>query len=145
MYMAKCGAKHLAVVSRSGHNDEKSIRVVNKIEALGAHVDLVTADVTAPEEVERALRQTTTPVAGIVQGAMVLRDRPFSSMTIDEYHQVVDCKIKGTWNLHNAAEKLGLDLDFFTLLSSTSGVSGTRGQANYAAGNAFQDAFAAYR
>lgn len=145
VYMAKCGAKYLAVLSRSGHGDEKSTRIVKRIEALGAHIDLLIADVTVPEEVERALQQTTVPVAGIIQGAMVLRDRPFSSMTFNEYRQALDCKIKGTWNLQNAADKLGLALDFFILLSSSSGVIGARGQANYAAGNAFQDAFAAYR
>ncbi|PYH87720.1 KR-domain-containing protein, partial [Aspergillus ellipticus CBS 707.79] len=36
-------------------------------------------------------------------------------------------------------------LDFFTLLSSISGVVGQKGQANYAAGNAFQDSFARFR
>lgn len=66
-------------------------------------------------------------------------------MTLEEYHQAVGCKIQGTWNLHDAAEKLGLELDFFTMLSSISGVIGQRGQANYAAANVFLDSFAAYR
>lgn len=66
-------------------------------------------------------------------------------MTIDEYHQALACKIQGTWNLHNAAKNLNLNLDFFTMLSSISGVVGQKGQANYAAGNAFLDSFASYR
>lgn len=66
-------------------------------------------------------------------------------MTITEYHEAVQCKIQGTWNLHNAAEKLGLELEFFTMLSSISGVVGNRGQANYAAANVFLDSFAAFR
>jgi hypothetical protein len=60
-------------------------------------------------------------------------------MTLEEYNQVVACKIQGTWNLHAAAERLNLTLDFFTLLSSISGVIGQRGQANYAAANVFLD------
>ena len=36
-------------------------------------------------------------------------------------------------------------LDFFTMLSSVSGVVGQKGQANYAAGNVFLDNFSAYR
>jgi NAD(P)-dependent dehydrogenase (short-subunit alcohol dehydrogenase family) len=73
VYLAKSGAKHLAVISRSGHSDEKSQGVVKDIRALGCEIDLLRADVANLSEVERALSQTTVPIAGIVQGAMVLR------------------------------------------------------------------------
>ncbi|WYZ45768.1 hypothetical protein EsH8_VIII_001084 [Colletotrichum jinshuiense] len=145
IYLAKSGAKHLAVISRSGHTDEKSRSIVKQIRALGSNIDLLTADVTSKGDVQRAFNQTTFPIGGIIQGAMVLRDRPFDSMTLEEYHQAVGCKIQGTWNLHEAAEKLNLELDFFTMLSSISGVIGQRGQANYAAANVFLDSFASYR
>jgi hypothetical protein len=36
-------------------------------------------------------------------------------------------------------------MDFFIMLSSVAGIFGNRGQSNYAAGNTFQDALAAYR
>ncbi|CAI7593555.1 unnamed protein product [Penicillium palitans] len=145
VYLAKCGAKHLAVISRSGHADEKSQGVVREIQALGCEIDLLSGDVSIKDDVEKAFRQTTVPIAGIVQGAMVLQDRTFSSMSVDEYHGALACKVQGTWNLHNAAANLGLQLDFFTMLSSISGVVGQKGQANYAAGNAFLDSFASYR
>lgn len=51
----------------------------------------------------------------------------------------------GSWNLHTAALNQALELDFFTMLSSLSAVLGLKGNASYAAGNHFQDAFAAYR
>lgn len=51
-------------------------------------------------------------------------------------------KITGTRNLHAC---LPSSLDFFVMLSSISGICGARSQANYAAGNTFQDAFAAHR
>ncbi|ROV86995.1 hypothetical protein VMCG_10816 [Cytospora schulzeri] len=76
---------------------------------------------------------------------MVLRDRTFASMTIEEYHEAQSCKVQGTWNLHEVALDMGLSLDFFTLLSSISGLCGSKGQANYAAANAFLDAFAKHR
>lgn len=66
-------------------------------------------------------------------------------MALAEYHEALQCKVRGTWNLHESAESLGLKLESFTLLSSLSGIIGHIGQANYAAGNVFLDAFAAYR
>lgn len=74
------------------------------------------------------------------------QDRPYDSMTIDDYHQAIEAKVRGTWNLHQAAlDEQEQPLDFFTMLSSISGVVGNKGQANYAAGNAFLDAFAYFR
>ncbi|PSN59528.1 PKSKA1 [Corynespora cassiicola Philippines] len=145
VYLAKQGAKNLAVMSRSGHTDQKSQGIVKQISGLGAHIDLLTADVTNAEDVVRAFGQTRVPIAGIIQGAMVLRDRPFDQMTLAEYHEAAQCKTRGTWNLHDAAEKLNLNLGFFTLLSSISGVIGNRGQGNYAAANTFLDSFAEFR
>lgn len=66
-------------------------------------------------------------------------------MTVDEYHATISSKVQGTWNLHHAVQHLNLSLDFFTMLSSISGVVGQKGQANYAAANVFMDAFAVYR
>ena len=56
---------------------------------------------------------------------------------------VVRPKVDGAWNLHKSL--LNHRLDFFIMLSSTSGVIGNRGQAAYAAANSFLDAFTHYR
>lgn len=64
-------------------------------------------------------------------------------MTIDEYNNSVRPKVQGTWNLHNALAKN--KLDFFIMLSSTSGIIGNSSQAQYAAASTFLDAFADYR
>ena len=66
-------------------------------------------------------------------------------MTITDYHETIKSKIQGTWNLHNISQEEKLNLDFFTMLSSISGVVGQKGQANYAAANVFLDSFAVYR
>ena len=73
------------------------------------------------------------------------KDKPYESMTLDDYHTTISNKVQGTWNLHNASLSQKVPLDFFTLLSSISGVVGQKGQANYAAANVFLDAFATYR
>jgi len=67
-------------------------------------------------------------------------------MTLDDYNSAIYVKVQGTWNLHRASQELQKQpLDFFTMLSSISGILGNMGQANYAAANTFLDAFGSYR
>lgn len=61
-------------------------------------------------------------------------------MTAEDFNVPLLTKLYGTKYLSEAFAKLSLD--FFVMLSSLSGIVGSRGQANYAAGNTFQDAFA---
>ena len=145
IYLARNGAQHLVVLSRSGYGDARSQGVLKEIYAEGCNVDLVQGDVSSLEDVRRTFRSSSVPVGGIIQGAMVLRDKLFPDMTIEEYHGCISCKFQGTWNLHNVALEEQLSLDFFTMLSSISGVVGQMGQSNYAGANAFLDAFASYR
>ena len=72
IYLAKNGAKYMAVMSRSGHDDEISQRAVHDIQALGCTIDLICGDVTSIEDVRRAFRDASAPIAGVIQGSMVL-------------------------------------------------------------------------
>ncbi|KAL1625569.1 hypothetical protein SLS56_007228 [Neofusicoccum ribis] len=76
---------------------------------------------------------------------MVLKDKTYETTSLEDYHTVISSKVRGTWNLHEASLQTAAPLDFFTLLSSISGLVGKKGQANYAAANTFLDAFSAYR
>ncbi|KAI6303792.1 Type I Iterative PKS [Pyricularia oryzae] len=143
VYLAKeMGAKNIASLSRSANVPDK---VRQTLASLGCHLDVLQADVTLLEDVKAAFCKTKMPIGGIVHGAMVLRDRPFATMTMTEYHDATGCKIAGALNLHQAALDLDLNLDYFSLLSSISSIVGGKGQANYAAGNAVLDALAAHR
>jgi hypothetical protein len=63
-------------------------------------------------------------------------------MTSESFLAAVRPKVNGSWNLHTL---LPQDMDFFVMLSSSAGIVGARGQGNYSAGNAYQDALAHYR
>lgn len=164
--MAQHGARHIIINSRTGISDEASGRVVNSCLFYGCEVIDAKGDVGNIEFVRRMFKSASPRVAGIVQGAMVLRvnlstkclvqtelylrrimqDKPFEMMTLDDYHTAIHAKVQGTWNLHRVSQELQKQtLDFFTMLSSTSGIVGNKGQANYAAANTFLDAFASYR
>ena len=76
--------------------------------------------------------------------AMVLRDVLIEKMTYEEWTTPLRPKVQGTWNLH---EYFGPErpLDFMIFCSSFSGLCGSPGQAQYGAGNSYQDALAHYR
>lgn len=63
-------------------------------------------------------------------------------MTHEAWTASLKPKVLGSWNLHR---QLPCNLNFFILFSSISGIVGAQGQANYAAGNTFQDELARFR
>lgn len=69
----------------------------------------------------------------------------YESMSGSEFFEALNLKVKGTRNLHNTALKFGVDLAFFTMLSSICGLAGQKGQANYSSAKSFLDGFAAFR
>lgn len=71
------------------------------------------------------------------------QDSSFENMTLQSFQQVLQPKVAGTYNLHECLQDQ--PLDFFIMLSSYTGLLGSTGQANYAAGSTFQDAFARWR
>ncbi|KAI0972015.1 hypothetical protein F4678DRAFT_460844 [Xylaria arbuscula] len=150
IHLAQHGARKIIVVSRSGSGDEASARIVATCKVYKCEVTEVRGDVTNIAFLRGLFESTSPRIAGIIQGAMVLRDKPLEMMTVDDYHAAVHAKVEGTKNLHEVSEDMrrrndNHALDFFTMLSSTSGIIGNKGQANYAAANTFLDAFASYR
>ncbi len=65
-------------------------------------------------------------------------------MTLDAWQETLGAKVSGTWNLWETLTSRNADstLNFFVMLSSMVSTIGNPGQANYAAGNSYQDALA---
>lgn len=148
VHMARHGARHIIAMSRSGINDEASARVIRNCASYGCQISEARGDVSNADFVLSVFQSARRGfrIAGVVQAAMVLRDKPFEMMSHDDFHTAIRAKVAGTWNLHTASRQYQLQpLDFFTMLSSISSVVGNKGQANYAAANAFMDAFSFYR
>ncbi|KUJ12798.1 putative polyketide synthase [Mollisia scopiformis] len=145
VYLASLGAKHLSIICRSGYSDPQSQAVLANIASNRCDIELFIGDVAVLEDVQRVFDDSTVPIKGVIHGAMVLRDRVYSAMTSADFHTSLPCKVLGTQNLHTASLTQSQPLEFFTLLSSISGVIGQKGQANYAAANVFLDSFASHR
>ncbi|KNG81092.1 putative polyketide synthase [Aspergillus nomiae NRRL 13137] len=141
-WMVSAGAQHLIFLSRSAGKSRGDQEFVRELNEAGCEVQVQAGDVTDLEVVRRVICEATHPVAGVLQMAMVLRDVGVGNMDEESWKAATRPKIEGTWNLHQCL--LG-DVDFFVLFGSNSGTIGSYGQANYAAANAFLDAFVRFR
>ncbi|KAJ5652341.1 Acyl transferase/acyl hydrolase/lysophospholipase [Penicillium longicatenatum] len=147
VWMAEHGARHFIYLSRSAGANQEHLDFAKELASMGCRVDFVQGSVSKLENVTKAitLAQTQGQLKGIFQMSMVNRDQNLTRMTLEDWNQAVDPKVTGTWNLHNAALSVGVELDFFVLFSSLSGMFGQPGQSNYAGANTFLDAFSQYR
>ena len=121
----------------------RAIREVQALEALGAEVLVLAADVTETEQVQKAITVTLDrfdALHGVIHAAGVLDDGPLLGRDRDQIRRVLDPKVRGALALDAALQ--GVSLDFFFLFSSVSAVLGAPGQIDYASANAFLDAFA---
>ncbi|KAF2192938.1 hypothetical protein K469DRAFT_693029 [Zopfia rhizophila CBS 207.26] len=144
-WMAGRGAKYLLLLSRSGAKCDDSRRLVDELKEGGAHVETPACNVANGKELSAVLMAygcNFPVIRGCIQASMVLKDSVFENMSYTDFNTALDPKVKGSWNLHNL---LPSSLDFFIMLSSVAGIFGSGGQANYAAGNTYQDALARYR
>jgi len=82
-------------------------------------------------------------IGGVIHAAGIVRDKRLVRKSAAELREVLAPKVDGIVNLDAATA--GCDLDFLLLFASVSGALGNAGQADYAAANAFLDAFAADR
>ncbi|KEZ39405.1 putative polyketide synthase protein [Scedosporium apiospermum] len=145
-WMIGQGAKSLVLVSRSGTSTGKVAELIEDAKKVGATVTVRACNVVDRASVDTLLStgvEGLPPVRGVVHGSMVLRDVLFEKMTHAEWVDVMESKVHGAWNFHRALANQ--PLDFFITFSSVAASVGNRGQAAYAAANAFLNAFVQYR
>ncbi len=146
-WMATNGAGHLVLMSRSGPRDDESKAGFEKIRDLGAKVTDARGDVTKLEDVQRIVDAISAdghpPLAGVIHGAMVLRDEFIADLDDATFQTVLRPKMNGAWNLHLATR--ALPLEHFICFSSFSAVIGAPKQSNYNAGNVFLEGLAHHR
>ena len=144
-WMAANGARHFALMSRSGPREE-ALPKIDALRARGCTVMDARGDVTRREDIDRIvgeIQSGTAPLTGVIHGAMVLDDEFIVELDHDRFDKVLRPKMLGAWNLHQAT--LGIPLEYFLCFSSFSAVIGAVKQSNYNAGNVFLDELAHYR
>jgi acyl transferase domain-containing protein/NADP-dependent 3-hydroxy acid dehydrogenase YdfG len=139
------GVRDLLLTGRRGRDAEGAAVLERELEELGARVTLASCDVGNREQLRDLLATIPDdrPLGGVVHAAAVLDDGVIGSLTPARIDEVLAPKLDGAWHLHELTAHM--DISMFVLFSSTSGVFGNAGQANYAAANVFLDALAAHR
>ncbi|KAI2617780.1 hypothetical protein GGR54DRAFT_640866 [Hypoxylon sp. NC1633] len=142
-WMVERGARNLTFLSRSAGISDVSQSLFSELESMGCAVTAVAGRVDQMDDVQEAIRRSKSPIRGVVQLAMVLKDGPVVDMEWSQWQDALAPKVDGTWNLHRAFESSSLD--FFFLASSLVTVADSLGQGNYVAANMFIEAFCRYR
>lgn len=101
----------------------------------------VKCDVTSAEDVDRAFGEVEAqqgPVEVLVANAGITRDTLLLRMSDEDFEAVLDTNLVGTFRVAKRASKgmLRLKRGRIVLISSVVGLSGSAGQANYAASKA---------
>lgn len=111
-----------------------------------SRIEYVCCDITDFNQVESLISKllsTYNKINGCFHCAGIVDDSFIQVKTEEEVRGVLTPKILGALNLDKAiADKA---LDFFVMFGAGAGVFGNLGQADYAMGNAFLDAFSYYR
>ena len=142
-WMYRSGARHFALLSRSGPPDEGAVQKIEELRKSGAEVLDLRGDVTNSDDVRCAVQQAhlaNMPLRGIFHCAMVLNDEFIAELEDEQFNNVLRPRLVGAWNLHVATRHL--PLDHFVCFSSASATLGLPRQANYNAGNSFECAHA---
>jgi acyl transferase domain-containing protein/SAM-dependent methyltransferase/acyl carrier protein/NADP-dependent 3-hydroxy acid dehydrogenase YdfG len=155
-WLAKQGARKLVLLGRTSlpprsewetverqSRTFQQISSVREIEEMGATVKTAAIDIANQKDVERLLESLEAeewlPIYGAVHTAAVVEDRLVPNLDIQGLQAAFHSKVLGALNLeHCLAEQ---PLQFFVCCSSVGALLGQTGQANYAAANAFLDAF----
>jgi len=132
-----------SVLARGEGRTARIARRLGELEAAGAEVATVSADVTDAASLARMLavvRQRFGRIDGVIHAAGLPGGGLMQFRSLGETAAVLAPKVEGTLLL---ADLLAADPpDFLVLCSSLNGLVGGPGQVDYAAASAFLDAFA---
>src|SRR3954447_12445689 len=143
MLMATEGASVVVVdigaaLDGSGSDQGPAQEVVNEIKQAGGNAIASTLSITEPQNAEAIVKSaidTFGRVDMLVNNAGILRDRIFHRMSWSDWHDVINVHLNGSFNMARAVAAHFREQESGTMvhMTSTSGLIGNYGQANYMA------------
>lgn len=125
-------------VAGEGADRGPAQKVVDAIKAQGGEA-VASSDSVADWESANRIVKTAIDAFGhldcVVNNAGILRDRFFFNMSVEEWRSVIDVHLNGSFYVSRAAAPYfrGQNSGCYVHMTSTSGLIGNLGQANYAA------------
>lgn len=112
--------------------------VVEEIRSAGGRAVANRADISDPAQADGIITDAVSAfgkVDSLVNNAGILRDRIFHKMSVDDWNYVVNVNLTGYFNVSKAAALQFKEQGYgsFVHFTSTSGLIGNFGQANYSA------------
>jgi NAD(P)-dependent dehydrogenase (short-subunit alcohol dehydrogenase family) len=127
-----------ASLAGEGADASPAERVVAEIRAAGGRAAANADSVADPAGAERMIAcalEAFARIDGVVNNAGILRDRFFHKMSVDDWDAVLKVHLYGSFHISRAAARHFKEQasGSFVHMTSTSGLIGNLGQANYAA------------
>jgi acyl transferase domain-containing protein len=146
-WLAANGAEHLLLVGRRGPDAPGAAELVAELEAAGAGVTVVAADVADRDALAAALAEVPPdrPLRTVVHAAGVGADRPLADLDPAGLADAAAAKVLGARHLDELTSDVHADVERFVVFSSAAGVWGGAAQGAYAAANAAVDALVEHR
>lgn len=124
--------------SGEGADDGPAAKVVQEIRAAGGEALANTDSVAEWQSANRIIKTAIDGfgrIDGVINNAGILRDRMFFKMNLEEWQAVINVHLNGAFYVSRAAANYMRDQGSgaFIHMTSTSGLVGNFGQANYAA------------
>lgn len=144
--LAAWGARHIVLTSRDRALQSATEEAIGQLGRDGVDVVLQPGNVADRVDMRNILDEigrTLPALAGVFHAAGVVQDGMLLTQSHTSFSAVFEPKVAGSWNLHELTREH--PLDHFVMFSSSAGLLGSPGQANYAAANAFLDGLAHYR
>jgi acyl transferase domain-containing protein/surfactin synthase thioesterase subunit/short-subunit dehydrogenase/acyl carrier protein len=142
-WMIAQGARHFALVSRTGEAAPEVQERINVLRSHGCRFKIFRADVGNYQELSTVFDEidlSMLPLRGVIHAAGVIEARSLTDLRVEEFLRILNPKVRGAWNLHLLTEHRSLDC--FIMFSSASALIGLSGQGSYVAANAFLDTLA---
>lgn len=136
----RLAADGYAVIVHAHRHPESAEQVAEKIRKTGGSASVVCFDLTDESVTRQALDALLKdgPIQGLVNNAGAHDDAPMAGMSHEQWTRVIDLSLNGFFNVTQPLllPMIGTRWGRIVSISSLAGVTGNRGQTNYAAAKA---------